>query len=141
MNEHTASQQSMRQRPLPQQTEAPQSEERPWGRWTILYEAPGVKVKLIEVLPGHRLSLQYHRHRSEHWVCVAGTADAVIGDVSLTLRPMRSAVIGIGTIHRLGNSGPEPVAIIEVQKGDDLREEDIVRLEDDYHRAAKTSER
>jgi mannose-6-phosphate isomerase len=141
MNEHAVFLQTMPQRPMLHHMEAPQSEERPWGRWTILYEAPGVKVKLIEVLPGHRLSLQYHRHRSEHWVCVAGTANAVIGDVSLVLRPMRSAMIGVGTIHRLGNSGSEPVAIIEVQKGDDLREEDIVRLEDDYHRIAKSSER
>ncbi|MGE5624329.1 MAG: phosphomannose isomerase type II C-terminal cupin domain [Bacillota bacterium] len=114
---------------------------RPWGSWTVLYEAEGVKVKLIEVHPGHRLSLQYHRHRSEYWVCVAGRADAVIGGCAVELGLHDSAFIPAGDAHRLGNSGPVPVCIVEVQKGDVLSEDDIVRLEDDYHRETKVSGR
>lgn len=108
--------------------------ERPWGSWAVLYEAEGVKVKLIEVRPGQRLSLQYHHYRSERWVCVGGRADAVIGDQTLKLALHDTAVIPAGEIHRLGNSGRDPAFIVEVQLGEVLSEEDIVRLEDDYHR-------
>ena len=110
-------------------------ETRPWGRWTVLREAPGMKVKLIEVLPGHRLSLQYHHHRSELWICVAGSATARVGDHELPLGLMDSVRIPVGTVHRLGNAGRVPACIVEIQEGDLLVEEDIVRLEDDYHRA------
>lgn len=117
------------------------AEQRPWGSWTVLYEAEGVKVKLIEVLPGHRLSLQYHHYRSELWVCVGGRADAVIGERRLQLALHDTAVIPAGEIHRLGNSGCDPLFIVEVQQGETLDEEDIVRLEDDYHRAPTSSRR
>ena len=113
-----------------------ETEKRPWGRWTVLYEASGIKVKLIEVQPGHRLSLQYHHYRSELWICVAGHATAQVGDHTLELDMMGSVRIPVGTIHRLGNAGHGPVFIVEIQEGDNLAEEDIVRLEDDYHRAA-----
>lgn len=112
--------------------------QRPWGSWAVLFEAEGVKVKLIEVRPGQRLSLQYHHYRSERWVCVGGRADAVIGDRTLELALHDTAVIAAGEIHRLGNSGRDPVFIVEVQLGEVLSEEDIVRLEDDYHRVANT---
>lgn len=113
--------------------------QRPWGSWALLYEAEGIKVKLIEVRPSQRLSLQYHHYRSERWVCVGGRADAVIGDQTLELALHDTAVIPAGEIHRLGNSGRDAVFIVEVQLGEVLSEEDIVRLEDDYHRVINTS--
>lgn len=113
-----------------------ETEKRPWGRWTVLHESPGFKVKLIEVQPGHRLSLQYHHHRSELWICVAGQATARIGDQTRTLGLLGSARIPVGTVHRLGNEGRGPAFIVEIQEGSHLVEEDIVRLEDDYNRTA-----
>lgn len=111
------------------------AEQRPWGSWSVLYEGEGMKVKLIEVSPGHRLSLQYHRHRSELWICVSGRASAVVGEREIELAPRDTVTIPVGTVHRLGNPGDEPMSIVEVQQGDLLSEEDIVRLEDDYNRA------
>lgn len=116
------------------QAQATRSESRPWGNWTVLYEDTGIKVKLIEVTPGCRLSLQYHHHRSEFWLCLGGRATAVVGDQARELCMLESVVIPVGCIHRLGNPGPEPVLILEIQRGEVLAEEDIVRLEDDYHR-------
>ncbi len=110
-------------------------EERPWGRWTVLNEGIGYKVKLIEVWPGHRLSLQFHHHRSEHWVVVCGRARVIVGEQVMELGPLESFVIPVGTVHRLENPWSVPLAIVEVQKGELLSEEDIVRLEDDYKRA------
>lgn len=113
------------------------AEERPWGRWMLLHEAPGFKLKLIEVSPGHRLSLQYHHYRSENWVCVAGCADAQVGRESFKLQLYNTLHIPVATVHRLGNSGDVPTLIVEIQEGERLLEEDIVRLEDDYNRADK----
>ena len=111
-------------------------DERPWGRYTVLEERPGFKVKVLEVEPGARLSLQRHARRGEHWVVVQGVADVVCGDQSLQLQKGEHIHIPPETNHRLGNSGPELLAIIEVQLGDYLGEDDIVRLADDYHRNA-----
>lgn len=111
-----------------------QTAERPWGTWTVLNEGKGYKVKLIEVSPGHRLSLQFHHHRSEHWVVVSGQARIIIGDQVRELSPFESTIIPVGTVHRLENAWSNPLVIVEVQKGEILSEEDIVRLEDDYHR-------
>ncbi len=111
-----------------------ESEDRPWGSWTLLYEAEGIKVKLIEVNPGHRLSLQYHHYRSEHWTCIAGRASAQIGDAVVEMDLRSSVQIPLGVLHRLANHGNTPVAIVEVQRGRILREDDIVRVADDYHR-------
>lgn len=108
--------------------------DRPWGRWTVLTEGAGYKVKLIEVRPGHRLSLQFHHHRSEHWVVVSGRARVVIGDRTAEATPLESMVIPVGSVHRLENPGADPLVVVEVQQGEILSEEDIVRLEDDYHR-------
>lgn len=107
---------------------------RPWGRWRLLDEGVGYKVKIIEVLPGHRLSLQFHRHRSEHWVVAAGRAKVVCGDKMLFLHCMQSLVIPRETVHRIENPYKELLLIIELQQGDLLLEQDIVRLEDDYNR-------
>lgn len=114
---------------------------RPWGSWAVLHERAGMKIKLIEVQPGHRLSLQYHHHRSEFWICISGTANAVVGDRSLELSKFETAAIPVGTVHRLGNNHEEPLLIVEIQSGDQLVEEDIVRLEDDYHRASVLAHR
>jgi len=109
-------------------------DERPWGRYEVLEENPGYKVKRLEVKPGARLSLQRHSRRSEHWVVVEGIADVVWGDRELRLRTGEHIHIPPGTNHRLGNSTGLHLALIEVQLGDYLGEDDIVRLEDDYSR-------
>ena len=117
---------------------AVQSETRPWGTWTILHEGEGFKVKLIEVKPGHRLSLQYHHQRSEVWVAVAGCPRATVGGRTFDLAARQTAIIPVRTVHRLGNPGDEPALIVEIQQGGYLGEDDIVRLEDDYQRVLKT---
>jgi len=109
-------------------------DERPWGSYEVLEERPGFKVKVLEVKPGARLSLQRHSRRSEHWVVVQGVADVVCGDQELQLQKGEHIHISPETNHRLGNSGTVKLAIIEVQLGDYLGEDDIVRLEDDYKR-------
>jgi mannose-1-phosphate guanylyltransferase/mannose-6-phosphate isomerase len=108
--------------------------ERPWGRYTVMDEGPGFKVKRIVVDPGKKLSLQLHHHRAEHWVVVSGTARVTIGrDVQL-VTSNQSLYIPRETPHRLENPDPEPLNIIEVQTGSYLEEDDIVRLDDDYWR-------
>lgn len=109
-------------------------DERPWGRYEVLEERPGFKVKVLEVKPGARLSLQRHARRGEHWVVVQGVADVVCGQQKLQLGRGQHIHIPPQTNHRLGNSSQELLAIIEVQLGDYLGEDDIVRLEDDYKR-------
>ena len=111
-----------------------ESDERPWGRYEVLEERAGFKVKVLEVKPGARLSLQRHAQRGEHWVVVNGVADVVRGVEELRLQRGEHIHIPPETNHRIGNSGIEPLAIIEVQLGDYLGEDDIVRLQDDYHR-------
>jgi mannose-1-phosphate guanylyltransferase len=107
---------------------------RPWGTYTVLEEGPGFKLKRIEVKPGARLSLQMHNRRSEHWIVVSGVADVVNGERELKLQANESTYIPIGNKHRLGNSGTVPLVIIEVQCGDYVEEDDIVRFEDVYGR-------
>lgn len=115
-------------RPIEQET-------RPWGSFATLEEGPGYKVKRLVVLPGQRLSLQKHRHRSEHWTVVAGTATVVHGRREIVLRPRQCVVIRKGAWHRITNRGRVPVVVIEVQHGDYLGEDDIIRRQDDYGRA------
>lgn len=107
---------------------------RPWGSYTILDDALGFKIKRIVVKPGTRLSLQKHYHRSEHWVVVSGTATVTCGNDEKTVKPNESVYISMGTPHRLENKGKIPLIIVEVQVGEYLGEDDIVRLEDDYGR-------
>jgi len=111
-----------------------EKDERPWGRYEVLEERPGFKVKRLEVKPGQRLSLQRHSRRSEHWVVVEGTADVVCGERELQLEKGKHIYLPAETNHRLGNSSEIPLVLIEVQLGDYLGEDDIVRLEDDYQR-------
>jgi len=101
-----------------------------------LEERPGFKVKVLEVKPGARLSLQRHSRRQEHWVVVEGNADVVRGNEELKLSKGEHIHIPRETNHRLGNSGESLLVIIEVQLGDYLGEDDIVRLADDYRRLA-----
>lgn len=110
-------------------------DERPWGRYEVLEERPGFKVKTLQVKPGARLSLQRHARRGEHWVVVKGVADVICGDKEMKLRQGEHIHIPPETNHRLGNSGEATLTIIEVQLGDYLGEDDIVRLDDDYQRA------
>ncbi len=111
------------------------TELRPWGSFTVLEEAPGYKIKRIEVKPGHRLSLQMHHHRSEHWIVVSGTAKVTCGEVEEIICTNQSTYVPPCTKHRLENPGVIPLILIEVQNGEYLGEDDIVRFQDDYARA------
>jgi mannose-1-phosphate guanylyltransferase len=107
---------------------------RPWGTYTVLEEAPGFKIKRIEVKPGAALSLQLHHRRSEHWVVVAGTAKVTRGDDTFLVGANGSTYIPVETRHRLENPATDPLVMIEVQCGDYLGEDDIVRFDDKYGR-------
>jgi mannose-1-phosphate guanylyltransferase/mannose-6-phosphate isomerase len=107
---------------------------RPWGNYQSLDVGDGYQVKRLVVSPGRRLSLQKHRHRAEHWTVVAGVAEVTIDDRVFEMHANRSVYIPLGAVHRLANHGSEPVIVIEVQYGDYLGEDDIVRLEDDFGR-------
>jgi mannose-1-phosphate guanylyltransferase / mannose-6-phosphate isomerase len=108
---------------------------RPWGSYETIDLGPRFQVKRIIVNPGQRISLQKHARRAEHWVCVQGVARVTRGEDILTLRENMSTYIPVGCIHRLENPGAEPAHIIEVQSGDYLGEDDIVRIEDSYGRS------
>jgi mannose-6-phosphate isomerase len=111
--------------------------ERPWGTYTVLEENSHYKIKRIEVLPGQRLSLQKHHHRSEHWIVVSGSALVTCGEKEFMVNINESTFIPIGEQHRLQNPGKIPLVIIEVQSGEYLGEDDIVRFQDDYQRAGE----
>jgi mannose-1-phosphate guanylyltransferase / mannose-6-phosphate isomerase len=108
---------------------------RPWGTYTVLEEGPRFKIKRIEVKPGASLSLQMHHHRSEHWVVVSGMAKVVNGDKEIFVRTNESTYIPAGHKHRLENPGVLDLVMIEVQSGEYLGEDDIVRFQDVYGRA------
>jgi len=108
---------------------------RPWGTYTVLEEGPGYKIKRIVVKPKASLSLQMHRHRSEHWVVLAGTAKVVNDTKEYVVRPNESTFIPARHKHRLENPGDADVVIIEVQAGEYVGEDDIVRFDDVYGRA------
>jgi mannose-6-phosphate isomerase-like protein (cupin superfamily) len=108
---------------------------RPWGTYQTVDRGDRFQTKRIIVKPGGKLSLQKHAHRSEHWVVVDGTAEVTVGDETKLLRENESIYIPAGTQHRLANPGREPLHLIEVQCGDYLGEDDIVRLDDEYGRS------
>ena len=110
------------------------TEIRPWGSFTILDQDVGYKVKRITVNPGHKLSLQYHRRRTEHWTIVQGEATVTVGEEIKKLKINESIYIPLKEKHALANEGEELMQIIEVQIGDYLEEDDIVRLQDRYGR-------
>jgi mannose-1-phosphate guanylyltransferase len=107
---------------------------RPWGTYTVLEEGPRFKIKRIEVKPGASLSLQMHHHRSEHWVVVSGMAKVVNGEQEIFLQANESTYIPAGHKHRLENPGVLDLVMIEVQSGEYLGEDDIVRFQDNYGR-------
>lgn len=116
------------------QYEAGTSDDRPWGRWTVIAIGTGYTIKEIEVHPGEVLSLQSHEHRSEHWIVVAGVAEVTVGDMVATKRVNDTAFIPVGTRHRIANVGDTPLRFIEVLTGERLDEDDIIRYEDRYGR-------
>jgi mannose-1-phosphate guanylyltransferase/mannose-6-phosphate isomerase len=107
---------------------------RPWGSYTVLEESRFYKIKRVSVSPGKRLSLQLHNHRSEHWIVVSGTAEIQLGGESSILNPNESTFVRAGVRHRLANPGETALEVIEVQSGDYLGEDDIVRFDDEYGR-------
>jgi mannose-6-phosphate isomerase-like protein (cupin superfamily) len=107
---------------------------RPWGFYTVLAQGDGFLTKLIHVGKGQKLSVQSHNHRSEHWVVLSGMAKVVLGGKEYILDAGNSIDIPLKAIHSLQNPYEDELEIIEVQKGDLLIEEDIVRYEDIYGR-------
>ena len=107
---------------------------RPWGSYTVLEEGSRFKIKRIEVKPGGTLSLQMHHHRSEHWIVVNGMAKVINGDNEFYVNTNESTYIPAGHQHRLENPGVITLVMIEVQSGEYLGEDDIVRFKDHYGR-------
>ena len=111
-------------------------ETRPWGSYEILTSGPGFQTKRLTVTAEKRLSLQWHRHRDETWVVARGTARVTVGEEQHTLGRGESIFVARNVHHRIENiSSVEPLEIIEIQTGDYLGEDDIVRVEDDFGRA------
>jgi mannose-1-phosphate guanylyltransferase / mannose-6-phosphate isomerase len=109
---------------------------RPWGYYQSIDNGARYQVKRIVVTPGHRLSLQKHYHRAEHWIVVKGTAEVTCGADVTIVHENESIYLPIGSVHRLTNPGKINLELIEVQTGSYLGEDDIVRLEDVYNRTA-----
>jgi mannose-1-phosphate guanylyltransferase/mannose-6-phosphate isomerase len=108
---------------------------RPWGYYQSIDSGDRHQVKRIVVKPGHKLSLQKHHHRAEHWVVVRGTAEVTRDSDTMMVHENESIYLPIGSVHRLLNPGKIDLELIEVQTGSYLGEDDIVRIEDVYHRA------
>lgn len=108
--------------------------DRPWGTYTVLVEAEDFKVKMIWVQPGQRLSYQTHSRRSEHWFVVGGVGVVTRDGESIDVGRGRAVDVPLGSAHRIQNTGDVPLVFVEVQHGDYLGEDDIVRLDDDYGR-------
>ncbi|MCJ8521314.1 mannose-1-phosphate guanylyltransferase [Pseudorhizobium tarimense] len=108
---------------------------RPWGGYTSILNGDRFQVKRLFVLPGKKLSLQKHHHRSEHWICVKGTAEVTVGDEVKTVRENESVYIPQGELHRLANPGKILLEMIEVQTGSYLGEDDIIRIVDEFGRS------
>ncbi len=117
-----------------EEAELPARVLRPWGDYQSLDVGPTYQVKRITVKPGAKLSIQKHRHRAEHWTVVVGTARVLRDEETFDLAENESCFLPLGCVHRLENPGTEPLVLIEVQYGDYLGEDDIVRFEDEYGR-------
>jgi len=107
---------------------------RPWGSFEVIDSGTGFQVKRLTINPGAAISLQRHYHRSESWVVVKGVATVTRGDEVVTLAETGATDIPAGMIHRMENPGSIPLEVIEVQQGDYLGEDDIIRLDDKYGR-------
>lgn len=112
---------------------------RPWGSYTVLEEGPRYKIKRIVVNPSEKLSLQKHYHRSEHWVVIKGAAKVTVDDKEIFIHENESTYIPKSALHRLENPGKVLLEIIEVQNGEYVGEDDIVRCEDIYERSSGVS--
>ena len=109
--------------------------ERPWGHYVVLDESAATfKVKTIEVTPGHRLSLQTHERRSEHWFVTAGQGEVTLDDERVAVTVGSAVDIPVGVRHRVACTGDTPLVFVEVQHGTYFGEDDIVRYDDDYGR-------
>lgn len=113
-----------------------QFDQRPWGSFIVLDEAGDYKVKRIELLPRKRLSYQRHSQRAEHWMVVQGTGKVTLDGREVIVRTGETVDVPIGTAHRIENPGEENLIFIEIQRGNYLGEDDIVRLEDDFGRVS-----
>jgi len=107
---------------------------RPWGYFVVLEEGPRYKIKRIVLKPGQKVSHQLHYHRSEHWIIVKGTAKVTLGKKTTMVHENESTYVPKSTVHRLENPGKVPLEMIEVQNGEYVGEDDIVRLKDIYGR-------
>jgi mannose-6-phosphate isomerase len=114
------------------------SDQRPWGDYTVLDEAADYKVKRINVVAGRRLSYQRHARREEHWLIVHGAGRVTLEGEEFDVLPGAAVDVPVGVAHRIANTGTQPLTFIEVQRGDYFGEDDIVRLDDDYGRADRT---
>ena len=121
----------------PELTEIHQTVYRPWGSYTVMEEGANFKIKHIIVNSGAKLSMQMHKHRSEHWVVVSGEATITNNEIEYKLQENQSAYIPKTHRHRLANESDKPLSIIEVQCGDYVGEDDIIRFDDSYGRAIK----
>jgi len=124
----------LRERKAPEQL-IHRTVQRPWGTYTVLEEGPTYKIKRVSVIPGGRLSLQFHHKRTEHWVVTAGRARVTCNDLVFELGVSESTMIPLRAAHRLENPGECVLDIIETQCGEYVGEDDIVRLADDYGRS------
>ncbi len=108
---------------------------RPWGTWEVLDAGDTFCVKKITVTPGNILSLQSHNHRAEHWTVVEGEALVTLGDEKVVCKADEGVYIPVQTKHRIQNDTKKDMVFIEIQTGDNLDENDIIRYEDSYGRA------
>lgn len=111
---------------------------RPWGNYVVLYKGPDYQAKRIEVNPALRFSLQKHSKRAEKWIVVSGSGVATVGVKEISVKRGSVVEIPVEVVHRMHNTGREALVFIEVQFGEYLGEDDIIRLEDDFNRADKT---
>lgn len=110
------------------------TEQRPWGSFTVLVEEDHFKTKRLDVLPGKRISLQSHLHRTENWIIVSGQSKITLGDDTGIYNKGQHIFVPKHTLHRIENIGNTLLTIVEVQLGDYFGEDDIVRYEDDFNR-------
>ena len=103
----------------------------PWGKVTVLEEGERYRINRIEVKPKHHISTQLHYHRSEHWIVVSGTAKVVCGGKETILMQKQSSYVPMNTPHRVENPGVIPLVMIEVQNGEYLGDDDIIRFGDE----------
>tara|TARA_B110000003_G_scaffold235770_1_gene240119 strand:+ start:6401 stop:6760 length:360 start_codon:yes stop_codon:yes gene_type:complete len=111
-----------------------EKEKRPWGKFYVIHSEDNYKIKRLEIIPGHRLSYQFHEKRSETWVIIKGNPCITINDISKQYNEGDTVVIPVKSKHRIENKGSQNIVLIEIQTGSYFGEDDIIRLKDDYKR-------